>query len=75
MPSIAWSSVYSSLGKCFFNCYTKCIIRTFLTQTILEVRDGTEIIFVHGDPSHTHVEVVKDKDGKVVWETIPVEHP
>jgi hypothetical protein len=43
--------------------------------TTLEVLDGTEIAFVHGDPSHTHVEILKDKDGNVAWETIPVEHP
>lgn len=43
--------------------------------TSLEVMDGTEIAFVHGDPSHTHVEIVKDKDDNVVWRTIPVEHP
>lgn len=43
--------------------------------TGLEVKDGTEIVFVHGDPFHTHVEIVKDKNGNEVWETIPVEHP
>jgi len=43
--------------------------------TSLEVKDGSEIVFVHGDPSHTHVEIVKDKSGNEVWETIPVEHP
>ena len=43
--------------------------------TTLEVLDGTEIAFVHGDPSHTHVEILKDKDGNVARETIPVEHP
>jgi hypothetical protein len=43
--------------------------------TTLEVLDGTEIAFVHGDPSHTHVEILKDKDGNVAWETTPVEHP
>jgi hypothetical protein len=43
--------------------------------TTLEALDGTEVAFVHGDPSHTHVEIVRDKDGNVVWETIPVEHP
>jgi hypothetical protein len=43
--------------------------------TTLEVLDGTELAFVHGDPSHTHVEILKDKDGNVAWETTPVEHP
>jgi hypothetical protein len=43
--------------------------------TTLEVLDGTEIAFIHGDPSHTHVEILKDKDGNVAWETTPVEHP
>jgi hypothetical protein len=46
----------------------------FLPNT-LEVLDGTELAFVHGDPSHTHVEILKDKDGNVAWETTPVEHP
>jgi hypothetical protein len=43
--------------------------------TTLEAMDGTELVFVHGDPSHTHVEIVRDKDGNVAWETNPVEHP
>jgi len=43
--------------------------------TTLEVLDGTVLAFVHGDPSHTHVEILKDKDGNVAWETTPVEHP
>jgi hypothetical protein len=43
--------------------------------TTLEAMDGTEVSFVHGDPSHTNVEIVRDRDGSVAWETIPVEHP
>lgn len=43
--------------------------------TTLEALDGTEVAFVHGDPSHTHVEILTDKDGNAVWKTIPVEHP
>jgi hypothetical protein len=43
--------------------------------TTLEVPDGTEVGFVHDDPSHTHIGIVKDKDGSTIWRTIPVEFP
>jgi hypothetical protein len=43
--------------------------------TTLEVPDGTEVAFVHDDPTHTHIGIVKDKDGSTVWTTIPVEFP
>ena len=31
--------------------------------TTLEVPEGTEVAFVHDDPSHIHVGIIKDKDG------------
>lgn len=43
--------------------------------TTLEVPEGTEIAFVHDDPSHVHVGIIKDKDGNVAWTTTPVEYP
>jgi hypothetical protein len=44
--------------------------------TNLVVPRGTSIAFVHGDPNHVHVEILKDnKTGQVVWQTIPVTHP
>jgi hypothetical protein len=36
---------------------------------------GTAIAFVHGDPNHIHIEVVKDRTGNVAWQTIAVSHP
>ena len=43
--------------------------------TTLEVPEGTEVAFVHDDPSHIHVGIIKDKDGNAVWTTTPVEYP
>jgi hypothetical protein len=43
--------------------------------TTLEVPEGTEIAFVHDDPSHVHIGIIKDKDGNVAWTTTPVEYP
>jgi hypothetical protein len=42
---------------------------------LLEIPEGTEIAFVHDDPSHTHVGVIKDKEGTVIWSTTAVEFP
>ncbi len=37
---------------------------------------ATALAFVHGDPNHIHVEIVKDNTtGKVAWQTTPVTHP
>lgn len=41
----------------------------------LEIPEGTEVAFVHDDPNHIHVGIVKDKDGTTVWTTIPVKFP
>ena len=41
----------------------------------LEVPESTEVAFVHNDPGHVHVGLVKDKDGNTVWTTIPVKFP
>lgn len=41
----------------------------------LQIPDGTEVAFVHGDPQHVHVEIVKDNGGNLVWTTTPVKHP
>ena len=42
----------------------------------LVIPSGTAIAFVHGDPNHTHSEIVKDTStGNAVWQTIPVRHP
>lgn len=41
----------------------------------LEIPEGTEVAFVHDDPSHTHIGIVKDKDGSTIWTTLPVEFP
>src|SRR5206468_4365952 len=43
----------------------------------LIIPQGTALAFVHGDPNHIHVEVVRDNStgGNVVWQTIPVKHP
>ena len=43
--------------------------------TTLEVPEGTEVAFVHDDPSHIHVGIIKDKDGNAAWTTTPVEYP
>jgi plastocyanin len=45
--------------------------------TNLIIPNGTSIAFVHGDPNHIHVEVIRDNstNGSVVWQTIPVKHP
>lgn len=44
--------------------------------TNLLVPRGTSIAFVHGDPNHIHIEILKDnKTGQVVWQTSPVTHP
>jgi len=44
--------------------------------TNLAIPRGTSIAFVHGDPNHIHVEILKDnKTGQVVWQTTPVTHP
>ena len=43
--------------------------------TTLEVPEGTEIAFVHDDPSHIHVGIIKDKDGNLAWTTTPVKYP
>src|SRR6476659_10464150 len=43
--------------------------------TTLEIPEGTEIAFVHDDPSHVHIGIIKDKDGNVAWTTTPVEYP
>jgi len=41
----------------------------------LEIPEGTEVAFVHNDPGHVHVGIVKDKDGNMVWTSIPVKFP
>lgn len=43
----------------------------------LIIPNGAALAFVHGDPNHIHVEIVKDNTtgGNVVWQTIPVKHP
>jgi plastocyanin len=43
----------------------------------LIIPNGTAVAFVHGDPNHIHVEVVRDNStsGNLVWQTIPVKHP
>jgi len=41
----------------------------------LEIPEGTEVAFVHNDPGHVHVGIVKDKDGNMVWTTNPVKFP
>ena len=43
--------------------------------TTLEVPEGTEVAFVHDDPSHIHVGIIKDKDGNAAWTTTPVKYP
>ncbi|HEY7570572.1 MAG TPA: hypothetical protein VH796_04305 [Nitrososphaeraceae archaeon] len=44
--------------------------------THLVVPKGTGIAFVHGDPGHVHIELVKDnKTNQVVWQTTPIKHP
>jgi hypothetical protein len=45
--------------------------------TNLIIPKGTAIAFVHGDPNHIHVEIVKDNSssGQVAWQTTPVSHP
>lgn len=44
--------------------------------THLVVPKGTGIAFVHGDPGHVHIELVKDnKTNQMVWQTIPIKHP
>src|SRR6266542_5255680 len=41
----------------------------------LEIPDGTEVAFVHDDPQHVHLGIIKDKDGSEAWTTIPVKAP
>ena len=41
----------------------------------LEVPEGTEVAFVHDDPGHIHVGIIKDKDGNAAWTTTPVKFP
>jgi len=43
----------------------------------LIISNGTALAFVHGDPNHIHVEIVRDNStgGNVDWQTIPVKHP
>ena len=41
----------------------------------LVIPTGTSIAFVHGDPNHVHIEIIKDSSGKVVWKTSPIKHP
>lgn len=41
----------------------------------LEIPDGAEVAFVHDDPQHIHVGIIKDKAGSEVWTTIPVKAP
>jgi hypothetical protein len=42
----------------------------------LVIPSGTAIAFVHGDPQHIHVEILKDSNtGNVAWQTIAVTHP
>jgi hypothetical protein len=46
----------------------------------LVVSAGTSIAFIHGDPNHVHIEIIKGgnstiNSGKVVWQTAPVKHP
>jgi len=44
--------------------------------TNLAIPKGANIAFVHGDPNHIHVEILKNtKTGQVVWQTTPVTHP
>ena len=43
--------------------------------TNLIIPSGTSIAFVHGDPNHIHIEIIKDKTGKVAWKTTPISHP
>lgn len=44
--------------------------------THLIIPKGTNIAFVHGDPNHIHIELLKDnKTNQVVWQTIPIKHP
>lgn len=44
--------------------------------TSLIIPKGTAIAFVHGDPNHIHVEIIKDSNsGAIAWQTIPVSHP
>ncbi len=46
----------------------------YLPGTV-QISEGTEITFVHDDPQHVHVGIIKDKDGNAVWTTIPVKFP
>jgi hypothetical protein len=42
----------------------------------LIIPSGAAIAFVHGDPNHVHIEIVKDRrTGNVAWQTISVSHP
>ncbi|HEY7572692.1 MAG TPA: hypothetical protein VH796_15110 [Nitrososphaeraceae archaeon] len=44
--------------------------------TNLVIPRGTIIAFVHGDPNHIHIEILKDnKTGQAIWQTTPVTHP
>jgi hypothetical protein len=43
--------------------------------THLIMPKGTAISFVHGDPGHVHIELVKDSNtNQVVWQTTPIKH-
>jgi hypothetical protein len=35
----------------------------------------TSIAFVHGDPQHIYVEILKDSTGKAAWQTVAINHP
>lgn len=42
----------------------------------LTVPSGTSLGYVHGDPNHIHVEILKDtRSGQTVWQTVPIKHP
>lgn len=45
--------------------------------TNLIIPSGASIAFVHGDPNHIHVEVIRDNSagGSLAWQTIPIKHP
>jgi hypothetical protein len=42
----------------------------------LTVPAGTSLVYMHGDPNHIHIEILKDaKSGQTVWQTVPIKHP
>ncbi|MDP9289621.1 MAG: hypothetical protein M3P08_15690 [Thermoproteota archaeon] len=42
----------------------------------LVVPAAAAVVFVHGDPNHIHVEIIKDNTtGNVTWKTTPITHP